>query len=98
MKELISSLADSEPDIPEWVLTSFNDPTDPDEPGAKLVTRADNPEDLKSGLMGLDYDGISTARNDIPEQAFKGTMYYMLGNKQSVGFPKVQKSEQKYIF
>ena len=64
MRELISDLADSEPNIPEWVLTSFNDP------GAELVTKADNVEDLKSGLLELEYGG----GGDIPEQAFEGKM------------------------
>ena len=71
VSDTISKLADSEPDIPEWVLTSFNDPD------AELVTKTDNPEDLKSGLNGLEYGG----GGDVPEQAFRGTMYYMLGSK-----------------
>ena len=58
-------MADREPEIPQWVLTSFNDPD------AELVTKADNPEDLKSALSELRYGG----GGDVPEQAFKGTMY-----------------------
>ena len=62
----------NQPGIPEWILTSFNDPQDPDEPGASLVKKAHNVEDLKSGLLELVYGG---GGRDIPEQAFKGTMY-----------------------
>ena len=66
VRELNSSLADSEPDIPEWVLTGFRDPD------AELVKKADNIADLKSGLLELEFGGDIT--DDIPEQAFKGTM------------------------
>ena len=67
MRELISSLADSEPDIPEWVLTGFRDPD------AELVKKADNNEDLKKALEELKFGG--DFHDDVDEQAFKGTMY-----------------------
>ena len=68
----------NQPGIPEWILTSFNDPTDLDEPGATLVRKAENVEDLKSGLSELVYGG---GGRDIPEQAFKGTMkFFFLKN------------------
>ena len=67
VRDTISKLAESEPSIPEWVLTSFNDP------GASLVKKADNVDDLKSGLLELKYGG----GGDIPEQAFEGTVFYM---------------------
>ena len=47
VRNTISKLAESEPSIPEWVLTSFNDPRDPNKPGARLVKKADKVEDLK---------------------------------------------------
>ena len=66
VRETISKLADSEPSIPNWVLTSFNDPA------ARLVKKTNNVRDLKTGLLELNYGG----GGDIPEQAFKGTMYH----------------------
>ena len=65
MLELISKMADREPEIPQWVLTSFKDPD------ARLVKKTNNVEDLKSALNELRYGG----GGDIPEQAFKGNMY-----------------------
>ena len=62
MRETISKLADREPSIPQWVLTSFNDPD------VRLVKKTNNVGDFKSGLSELKYGG----GGDIPEQAFKG--------------------------
>ena len=62
VSETITKLADEAEDIPEWILTSFNDPD------VELVTRTNDVEDLKSALFELDYGG----GEDIPEQAFKG--------------------------
>ena len=70
--ETISKLADEAEDIPEWVLTSFNDPD------VELVTRTNDVENLKSALFRLDYGGGT----DVPEEAFKGEMHNRL--KQSV--------------
>ena len=58
-------MADREPEIPQWVLTSFKDPD------ARLVKKTNNVEDLKSALSELRYGG----GGDVPEQAFKGTIY-----------------------
>ena len=79
VRELISKMAEREPEIPQWVLTSFKDPD------TKLVKKTNNVEDLKSALSELRYGG----GGDVPEQAFKGAIY-----ERSVGFPKVLKSGQ----
>ena len=72
--ETIEKLTSQAPNIPEWVLTSFNDPD------VNLVKKTNDVTDLKSGLFGLNFGG----GGDIPEQAFKGTIHYRL--RRFVGF------------
>lgn len=64
VKKMISKLIESSSKIPNWVLTSFNDPL------VKLVKKTKYVEELRSGLDQLRFGG----GGDLEEQAFQGSI------------------------
>ena len=64
VKKMISKLIETSSKIPNWVLTSFNDPL------VKLVKKTTNVEELRSGLDQLRFGG----GGDLEEQAFQGAI------------------------
>ena len=62
VKATIVNLVDTGTEVPKWVLTSFNDPA------VHIAKVTENPEELKSAVLGLSFFG----GDDTPEQALQG--------------------------
>ena len=64
VKKMISKLIETSSKIPNWVLTSFNDPL------VKLMKKTNYVDELRSGLDRLRFGG----GGDLEEQAFQGAI------------------------
>ena len=62
VKATIVNLVNKATEVPKWVLTSFNDPA------VHIAKVTENPEELKSAVLGLSFFG----GDDTPEQALQG--------------------------